>query len=115
MISVSKIILIAIVVFNFAGGCLAGENGDDRWLGKDKFQHFGYSAFLAGGSSIVANRHFDRGRDDSVVIGLTISVSLGAVKEVIDYHKPGQTSSYKDLIWDIAGAITGVALVSLAL
>ena len=115
MTLVYRIIVIAVLVIITAGNCLAGDTGDDRWLANDKLRHFGYSAFLAGGSSIIANRHFDRGRDDSMVIGFSISVSLGAAKETIDYHKPGETSSYKDLVWDIAGAVTGIVLVSFAL
>jgi putative lipoprotein len=95
--------------------CLAGGDRTDRWFGSDKIQHFGYSAFLSGGSAIIANRHFDRGDDDSIFIGIGISVSLGAAKEVIDYNRPGQTSSIKDFIWDIAGAITGSLLASLTL
>jgi len=109
-----KLLIILTVVFA-AGPSLAGGNNSDNWFGKDKIQHFGYSAFLSGGSFIVANRHFDNEENDSGAIGIGIAVSLGAAKEAIDYRRPGQTSSYKDFIWDVAGALAGALLVSLSL
>ncbi len=108
--SIALLIFLAIPL-----NCLAGEKARDAWFGEDKIQHFGYSAFLAGGTAVVANRHFDNNINDSITIGLTVSISLGAIKETIDYRSPGQAPSRKDLIWDIVGALTGAALASLIL
>lgn len=115
MNSVFKISIIAFLLFAAAVNSDAGENNDDRWLGKDKFLHFGYSAFFSGASSIALNRHFDYDRNDAIVIGVSVTVSLGAAKELIDYNSPGETSSYKDFIWDVAGALTGIFIASLAI
>jgi len=93
----------------------AGAGDGDRWFAKDKFQHFGYSAFLSGGSYIIANRHFHNDGENSFAIGVGFTLTLGAAKEVVDYKVPGQTSSLKDFIWDIAGALTGAAIASLAI
>ncbi len=110
-----KSLAFILIILTVASPCVAGNPDGDRWFGEDKLKHFGFSAFLAGGSRIVANRHFDFDKDKSFTIGVSITVSLGAAKEIVDYRTPGQTSSHKDLIWDIAGALTGALLAGLAL
>ena len=114
MNSVCKYIPIVLIVLAFARPSLKAENKTDRWFSADKFQHFGYSAFFSGGSYTVAHRHFENGTEDSFIIGVGFTISLGAAKEYIDKGRPGQTSSYKDFAWDIAGALTGAIIASLA-
>ncbi len=104
-----------LIILTFVPPCAAGNLNGDKWFAEDKLKHFGLSAFFAGGSYIVANRHFDFNKNKSFTIGIGITVSLGAAKEIIDYKTPNQTSSHKDLIWDIAGALTGALLAGLAL
>lgn len=110
-----KTLLSIIIVLTLAPSCVAGNRDGDKWLGEDKLKHFGLSAFFAGGSYIVAKRHFDFDKGKSFTIGVGITITLGAAKEIIDYRTPDQTSSHKDLIWDIAGALTGALLAGLAL
>lgn len=113
MTSACKLITAILVILSASQISTAAEKKTDRWFGKDKFQHFGYSAFLSGGSYTVAYRHFERRSEDSFVISIGLTFSLGAAKEYIDYREPGRTSSYKDLAWDIAGALTGAIVASL--
>ncbi len=110
-----KTLTSVLIILLFVPPCVAGNTDSDRWFGEDKLKHFGLSAFFAGGSYIVANRHFDLNKSKSFTVGISVTVSLGAAKEIIDYGTPGQTSSHKDLIWDIAGALTGALLAGLAL
>ena len=104
-----------LIILTFVLPCAARDPDGDKWFGEDKLKHFGLSAFFAGGSYIIANRHFDLDKSKSFTIGVGITVSLGAAKEIVDYKTPDQTSSHKDLIWDIAGALTGALLAGLAL
>ncbi len=104
-----------MIILTFAFPCAAGNPDGDRWFGEDKLKHFGLSAFFAGGSYIVANRHFDYNKSRSFTIGVGITVSLGAAKEIVDYRTPHQTSRLKYLIWFFAGALTGALLAGLAL
>jgi len=110
-----KTLISILIISTIVPPCAAGNPDGDKWFGEDKLKHFGLSAFFAGGSYIVANRHFDLDKSKSFTIGVGITVSLGAAKEIIDYRTPDQTSSHKDLIWDIAGALTGALLAGLAL
>jgi putative lipoprotein len=93
----------------------AEDSRKDSWFGRDKFQHFTVSAFYSGGAAIVAHRHYDMSKDDSIVFGATITISLGGAKEIYDHSKPGETSSIKDFIWDIGGALVGGLMASLIL
>jgi len=114
MSSAFRYILIILFMLSIAAISHAEEKKSDPWLGKDKFEHFGYSAFLSGCTCTVAHRHFEYRSEKSLSIGIGFTVSLGAVKEFIDSKTPNHTASYKDFTWDIAGALTGALIVSLA-
>lgn len=115
MISGFKVITAILMLLTLSSCALAGETGDDKWFAADKLKHFGYSAFLSGGTFTVARKHFDCSRNESFAFSIGITISLGGAKEIIDSRAPGQTSSYKDLIWDIAGAAVGAFLASSAI
>lgn len=115
MSSVYKYIIAITLTLLAANIAFAGGSRRDPWLGKDKFQHFSVSAFYSGGAAIVANRHFDMSKDDSIFLGASLTISLGAAKEAYDHTKPDETSSIKDFIWDIGGALVGGLVASLIL
>ena len=73
----------------------------DSWFGKDKAQHFAGSAVLSFVFSEVM----------SPTNAFLTSVGIGVAKEVYDYKHPDKhTASYKDFVWDVAGAYVGVYL-----
>ena len=113
MNSVSKIVFIIVVTLMTAQYSLAENESKDEWFGKDKLKHFAVSAFYSGGIAVVANRHFDMEKDNSLMIGIGITISLGGAKEIYDSSRPAETSSIKDFIWDIGGVIAGAAIASL--
>ena len=110
---VCRNILFFIVIISSIA--IAQEKKADKWFSSDKLEHFTVSAFYSGGTAVIANRHFDLKKSKSLIIGIGFTVSLGVAKEVIDAHKPEETSSMKDLVWDIAGALTGALVAGLAL
>lgn len=110
-----KISLILLIVLLISVPLTASPNDPDRWLAKDKFEHFGLSAFYSTGIAKVAHRHFEIDRDRSILIGATITISLGALKEGADYKFHKGRASYKDFIWDIAGTIVGALAADLKL
>lgn len=71
----------------------------DSWYGKDKRQHFAGSAVLSYSLSEVM----------SPTNAFLTTVGIGAAKELYDYKHPDKhTASYKDFVWDVAGAYVGV-------
>ena len=115
MNSASKITILIFALFCVSRISYAQNDKGDNWFGKDKFQHFTVSAFYSGGTAIVANKHFDMPRKDSIVLGVSIAISLGGAKEIYDHSKPNETSSLKDLIWDIGGSLAGGVIAGLVL
>lgn len=71
----------------------------DSWHGLDKRQHFAGSAVLSYTLSEVMTPNN----------AFLTTVGIGLAKEVYDYKHPAKhTASYKDFVWDIAGAYVGV-------
>jgi putative lipoprotein len=98
----------------FAGPTSAARQaGSDRWFARDKYEHFAVSTFYSTGITIASHRHFNYGKDTSRVIGFSVTVSLGAAKELSDYKTPDGIPSLKDFVWDIAGTITGILIFGL--
>lgn len=71
----------------------------DSWYGLDKRQHFAGSAVLSYTLSEVMTPNN----------AFLTTVGIGLAKEVYDYKHPTKhTASYKDFVWDVAGAYVGV-------
>jgi putative lipoprotein len=110
---VYRLFTIVLIILFLAPLSTAGEK--DSWFSKDKYQHFALSVCYSAGTTIIAHRHFEMNKSKASVIGFGITVSLGAVKEGIDYTSRKGTPSSKDLLWDIAGALAGALAVKLTL
>lgn len=104
------------VLFVFLGlpmllleGCATFAQDDSEWFGDDKFAHFfGSAALAAAGSDFMESDQRTRCQTAAFGIGLSFSVGLG--KEFYD-RSQGKPFSSKDLVADLAGAMTG-ALIS---
>jgi uncharacterized protein YfiM (DUF2279 family) len=110
-----KLILIGIASFFLLVPDAKADKNIDNWFSRDKYQHFTISAFYTVGTASVLNRHFEQSQGKSIGIAACFTFSLGLGKEIADKHKKNETSSIKDLIWDAAGVLTGVALAGLLL
>ena len=84
----------------------------DRWLGWDKLEHLGVSAFLSGVSYSVLHEFYNNSRESSVYFSVSFTLSAGLGKEFYDSKTPGGTFSYKDLIADILGIGLGLILAT---
>jgi len=105
-----KFTITLLFPFLFASNSFCENGKSDNWFAKDKLQHFAVSTFYSGGIAVAANRHFDLNESKSLKLGIGITISLGAGKEVYDSYKPKETSSIKDFIWDLAGVALGAVI-----
>ena len=85
----------------------------DSWFGFDKGQHFAGSLIGTILISQVNNRYFDINKSNSKAIGAGIVFSIGITKELFDSKKESNIFSWKDLVVDVAGIITGIALMEI--
>jgi putative lipoprotein len=100
---------VAIAALALVGPARAEEA--DPWLGRDKALHFGACAVIsAGGYGAAALATEDvRVR---VGVGAGAGLAAGVAKELWDLGGHGDPST-RDLAWDVAGTITGVAVAAL--
>jgi putative lipoprotein len=80
----------------------------DRWLARDKLEHFGVSAFLSVLSYRVYHDFYNKDKESSLCFSCGLTFSLGLGKEIYDKKKPGGKFSYKDLVADILGLAAGL-------
>jgi len=82
----------------------------DPWLGRDKASHLALSLSIVGFGYHLARLEggADRGRARAASFGL--SLTAGLAKELRDRRRPGGRFSYKDLVFDLAGAGLGLLI-----
>lgn len=105
-----RIILLFVLMLTGCGGM---HTARDNWSGQDKAQHFIASAMLSAAANEYG-QHQGWNHDRSAGFGLLFSIAAGAGKEAWDSRSNGTGWSWKDFIWDIAGASTGYAIWQLA-
>lgn len=99
---------VCILLFSITG-CSGFHWSNDNWKGKDKAQHFAFSAAMAIAGNAYAERQNWQHRE-AAQFGILFSVSLGAAKELYDSRPNGTGWSWHDLAYDVAGAVTGYSL-----
>jgi putative lipoprotein len=80
----------------------------DDWVGPDKGLHFGASAGLSVLGHALALPLLESPLERAT-FGLIGSLALGLAKEFVDGVGLG-TASFKDVTWNLAGAVTGALL-----
>jgi len=83
--------------------------GADRWFAQDKIHHFAASGFLSGMGYYLARQQNGISSGRAAGVGIGISMVFGAAKELRDIGHG--TPSWKDLVADLAGAVTVALLI----
>lgn len=91
---------------------LQWEKPKDTWTGFDKWQHFSFSLLMTVQSGyILSHEHgvFQTPDRQNRMISAGISLSFGVFKECLDMRrKPSGFFSWKDLVMDMGGTLTGM-------
>jgi len=87
--------------------------GDDEWFSEDKFQHFAHSAAISSSLYLIANNIKETNDRNSFFISFSISSLIGLSKEIKDSKDEKGKASSKDLVYDVAGILFGIFLVSI--
>ncbi len=80
----------------------------DAWFARDKFQHLMASALVVGLVTDVLRVEGGQAQKRALWLGVGVSFSLGAGKELYDRSHPGHVASWRDLAADLAGIALGV-------
>lgn len=87
---------------------LRGPPAPDRWVAEDKWKHF-FASFVVTSLAASGARAAGAGPDASLVAGAVVGTGVGVAKEIRDARTPGESASFRDLVWDGAGV--GIATV----
>ncbi|MCP9268596.1 YfiM family lipoprotein [Xenorhabdus sp. XENO-1] len=104
---IKNVLVISPLLFTTA--CSNMYQANDNWTGKDKAQHFLFSAAMAAAGNAYGERQNWTHRE-SAQFGLLLSISFGAAKEFYDSRPPGTGWSWRDFVYDVAGAMAGYSL-----
>lgn len=104
-IYLSKKIIILMILFTFS------FLNASEWLGKDKFAHLTYSAFLSYWSYGISKNILRENNKKSGYISLTIPLSLGVMKEYSDKKIKKTGWSWQDLTYDVLGVFIGTMII----
>jgi putative lipoprotein len=91
----------------FADGPARADDRDP-WFGRDKALHFGASTVIAAGGYGTAALFSDNTRV-RLATGGALGLAAGVSKELWDLSGHGD-ASWRDLTWDLAGTVTGLAV-----
>jgi putative lipoprotein len=105
----AKAALLTTVSVLFVSGPARAAD-PDPWFGRDKALHFGASAAIAsagyGTSALFSEKTRVR-----LATGAVLGLGAGVAKELWDLSGHGD-ASWRDLTWDLAGTVTGLALAA---
>lgn len=110
---IRRIVTIALLcsTFNLISCATPPIKHNNPWFGKDKAVHFAVSTALAAGLTAAAKEH-DRTNCDAALVGFSVSLAIGAGKESYDKRIKKTRYSYRDMVWNMAGATVGSVLAS---
>ena len=82
------------------------DHQKDDWFGPDKYTHLAVTTAISAAAAKAAR---EEGHDncDAALIGFSISMTIGAGKEIYDKRKRKTRYSYRDMIWNTAGSTLG--------
>ena len=86
---------------------------EDKWFGRDKIHHFSYSMGIVGLTYHVCHNQFNNSEYKSRLFAVSLAAIFGIGKELYDKYRRKEHISYKDIVWDTLGIISGVLLFTL--
>ncbi|MCK4421899.1 hypothetical protein KAW18_07025 [candidate division WOR-3 bacterium] len=84
---------------------------NDPWFSEDKAHHFIHSAVITTGSYLITSRMFNTDERNSIYISISVGTLAGIAKEIFDAKSKHGNPSMKDIIYDVAGVLTGILLI----
>ncbi len=87
---------------------------EDYWFTEDKLHHFLHSAAISSSTYLISNRIGSIEEKNAIYISISIGTLAGITKEIHDDYKKDGTFSIKDLVYDVAGVVAGILLISYA-
>lgn len=100
--------VLVLLLLLLAGSALQSQD----WLGSDKIAHFGTSMFFTCYTIGSSNDIFGVNVDNSRMLGMGVTLSLGLGKEGFDRYIQQEKWSWEDIVWDVAGIACGLVILN---
>jgi len=106
-------ILLLLLALHTLTGCAIqfSKDTDDKWFAADKYKHFLVTTAISAAIASAA-KHNGNENCDAALIGFSVTLTIGAGKEIYDKRVRDTFYSYRDMVWDAAGSATGSLLGS---
>ncbi|NOZ51896.1 MAG: DUF2279 domain-containing protein [Gammaproteobacteria bacterium] len=104
-------VILSLCAMNLISCTAKPLQSGGAWFAKDKAAHFATSATLAAGLAVAAkdkNQH----NCDAALFAFSFSLAIGAGKESYDKRSKKTQYSYRDMVWNTAGATVGSLLAT---
>jgi len=86
---------------------------NDKWIAKDKALHFFCSAAITGLAFHSTHCQLGYNKEESRIFSISLSGAVGIGKEFWDSKKKPSSASWRDLVADGMGILTGVLLFTI--
>lgn len=103
-----RLVLSALAGGIIVAACAAQPARADSWTGPDKAKHFAVSAGLGLAAAELARRDVLPCKGE--LCAVAAATLPGLLKELSDSRAGGSGFSYKDMVFNLAGAYVGVKL-----
>ncbi|MBT4483050.1 MAG: hypothetical protein HOC71_05160 [Candidatus Latescibacteria bacterium] len=96
--------VVFLVLIMYLSSCSSYRH-NDRFFAPDKLYHFAVAGSIGAGTTVAAESN--GASHNSPIIGVSVSVGVGAGKEFYDLTIKDTYWSWKDMFWNLAGGIAG--------
>ena len=84
----------------------------DDWIAIDKLQHFSYSLLISLGCQYILVNKMNNTEKSSLPISSAFSFSAGLLKELNDKKGKNGYFSFKDMVANVGGIMTGAIIIN---
>ncbi len=113
-----KKIILSLILIIIVSNIMVGKELENKLpanfklFGYDKVKHFSSSLYLTTTSYYFLNNYTDISNIKAKNYSMSFSFSLGILKEISDKYKKKTYFSYRDLIADLGGTLTGILIIN---
>jgi len=99
--------LLSLILIFFSSSCATLNNKtEDKWFARDKAYHFAAGYIIGSGSALIG-RNNGMDRPSTLATGIGTTIALGSGKEYYDRNIKKTYWSWKDITWNLFGALAG--------
>ncbi len=109
--NISLFLLLILILSIPLSACTSPDISRDKWFSRDKLYHFATAGAVSAATTAVA-KHNENSDVKSMIAGVSVTLALGAGKETYDKKVKKTYFSWRDMFWNLLGAVTGSLIIT---